>query len=67
MYLCYAYIFRYLILWIIPTVSGAWGKATASSGHPGGLLQLRALDFGNGPFANYSVMQVHYIYTYLHT
>ena len=44
-------------------VSGAWGKATASSGHPGGLLQLRALDFGNGPFANYSVMQVHYIHT----
>ena len=48
-------------------VSGAWGKATASSGHPGGLLQLRALDFGNGPFANYSVMQVHYIHTYIHS
>lgn len=41
------------------TAYGAWGKATASSAHPGGLLQLRALDFGSGPFANYSVLQVH--------
>jgi hypothetical protein len=41
------------------TAYGAWGNATASSSHPGGLLQLRALDFGSGPFANYSVLQVH--------
>ena len=41
------------------TAYGAWGKATASSTHPGGLLQLRALDFGGGPFANYSILQVH--------
>lgn len=33
------------------TAYGAWGKATG-----GGLLQLRALDFGGGPFANYTVI-----------
>ena len=33
------------------TAFGAWGKATG-----GGLLQLRALDFGPGPFANYTVV-----------
>jgi hypothetical protein len=33
------------------TAFGAWGKATG-----GGLVQLRALDFGPGPFANYTVV-----------
>lgn len=33
------------------TAYGAWGDATG-----GGLLQLRALDFGGGPFANYTVI-----------
>ena len=37
------------------TAYGAWGKAT-----PGGeLIQLRALDFGGGPFANYTVAAVY--------
>jgi len=40
------------------TAYGAWGQATANNGY-GGLVQLRALDFGNGPFANYSVIAVH--------
>ena len=34
---------------------GAWGSATPD----GNLIQLRALDFGGGPFANYTVLQVH--------
>jgi hypothetical protein len=37
------------------TAYGAWGKASGT----GGLVQLRALDFGGGPFANYSIIQVH--------
>lgn len=37
------------------TAYGAWGKASASNG----LIQLRALDFGSGPFANYTVVAVH--------
>jgi len=37
------------------TAYGAWGKATPG----GGLLQVRALDFGGGPFANYTVIQTH--------
>lgn len=37
------------------TAFGAWDKATAS----GGLIQTRALDFGGGPFANYTVLAVH--------
>jgi len=40
------------------TAYGAWGQATANNGI-GGLVQLRALDFGSGPFANYSVIAVH--------
>jgi hypothetical protein len=36
------------------TAYGAYGKATQS----GGLIQLRALDFGTGPFANYTVVSV---------
>jgi hypothetical protein len=36
------------------TAFGAWGPATAS----GDLIQLRALDLGGGPFANYTVVQV---------
>lgn len=36
------------------TAFGAWGKATGGNG----LTQLRALDFGGGPFANYTVIQV---------
>ena len=38
------------------TMLGAWGKATPN----GGLMQLRALDFGAGPFANYSVLSVYH-------
>lgn len=37
------------------TAYGAWGKASGT----GGLVQLRALDFGGGPFANYTVVAVH--------
>jgi len=37
------------------TAFGAWGKASAT----GGLIQTRALDFGGGPFANYTVLAVH--------
>jgi len=37
------------------TMFGAWGPASASSN----LIQLRALDFGATPFANYTVLQVH--------
>jgi hypothetical protein len=38
------------------TAYGAWGKATPSGD---GLVQLRALDFGSGPFANYTLVSVH--------
>ena len=39
------------------TAFGAWGKAShGSAGSP--LVQVRALDFGAGPFANYSVIAV---------
>jgi hypothetical protein len=42
------------------TAYGAWGEATQQSSEcQGGLLQLRALDFGGGPFANYTVIQTH--------
>lgn len=34
------------------TAYGAWGKATPD----GNLVQMRALDFGTGPFANYTVV-----------
>jgi len=37
------------------TAFGAWGKATGDKG----LTQVRALDFGGGPFANYTVIQTH--------
>ncbi|GMI01704.1 hypothetical protein TrVE_jg7174 [Triparma verrucosa] len=37
------------------TAFGAWGTATPD----GNLIQLRALDFGGGPFANYTVLSVH--------
>jgi hypothetical protein len=37
------------------TMLGAWDQASAS----GNLLQLRALDFGSGPFANYTTLAVH--------
>jgi len=36
------------------TAFGAYGKASQS----GGLIQLRALDFGSGPFANYTIVSV---------
>eukprot|EP00911_Craspedida_sp_UC1_P002795 UC1_evm1s2046 len=36
---------------------GAWGSATAPDA---GLLQLRTLDFGTGPFANRTVVAVHH-------
>jgi len=38
------------------TAYGAWGKATATGE---GLIQLRALDFGGGPFANYTIAAVY--------
>lgn len=38
------------------SIVGATGKATPS----GGLNQLRALDFGGGPFANYSLLTVYH-------
>jgi hypothetical protein len=38
------------------TAYGAWGKATATGN---GLVQLRALDFGGGPFANYTIAAVY--------
>lgn len=37
------------------TMLGAWDQASAS----GNLLQLRALDFGSGPFANFTTLAVH--------
>lgn len=37
------------------TAFGAWGPASAT----GKLVQVRALDFGTGPFGNYTVLQVH--------
>lgn len=37
------------------TAYGAWGKATPNQG----LIQMRALDFGSGPFANYTVIATH--------
>lgn len=37
------------------TAYGAWGKASSS----GSLLQTRALDFGSGPWSNYTVIVVH--------
>ena len=37
------------------TMFGAWGGASAS----GNLLQLRALDFGSGPLANFTTLSVH--------
>lgn len=38
------------------TAYGAWGKATATGN---GLIQMRALDFGGGPFANYTIAAVY--------
>jgi len=38
------------------TAYGAWGEATANTKNPGGLVQVRALDFGGGPFVNYTVI-----------
>eukprot|EP01065_Artemidia_motanka_P046900 TRINITY_DN720_c0_g1_i1.p2 TRINITY_DN720_c0_g1~~TRINITY_DN720_c0_g1_i1.p2 ORF type:complete len:461 (+),score=198.90 TRINITY_DN720_c0_g1_i1:58-1383(+) len=38
------------------TMFGAWGSATPT----GNLTQLRALDFGSGPFANYSLLTVYH-------
>jgi hypothetical protein len=35
---------------------GAWGAATPNNG----LVQLRTLDFGTGPWANYSIVHVHH-------
>lgn len=37
------------------TAYGAWGDASPT----GTLVQTRALDFGGGPFANYTVISVH--------
>lgn len=37
------------------TAYGAWGEASTDRK----LIQVRALDFGSGPFANYSVVTVH--------
>lgn len=42
------------------TAYGAWGKATTDGKQDSGnLLQLRALDFGGGPFANHTVIMTH--------
>jgi hypothetical protein len=38
------------------TAFGAWGEATATKDT---LVQLRALDFGEGPWVNYTVVAVH--------
>jgi hypothetical protein len=38
------------------TAYGAWDKATTAGK---GLIQLRALDFGGGPWVNYTVIAVH--------
>ena len=38
------------------TAYGAWGDATPANIN---LVQMRALDFGTGPFANYTIVQVH--------
>jgi len=40
------------------TAFGAWGKSVDPA-MGGNLLQLRALDFGTGPFANGTIIQVH--------
>lgn len=40
------------------TAYGAWGKAVSPAMN-GNLLQLRALDFGTGPFAANTIIQVH--------
>lgn len=37
------------------TAYGAWGKATPT----GDLTQIRALDFGSGPFGNYTILAVY--------
>lgn len=37
------------------TAYGAWGNATPD----GKLTQIRALDFGSGPFGNYTIVAVH--------
>lgn len=37
------------------TAFGAWGPATPT----GKLIQNRALDFGGGPFGNYSIVSVY--------
>lgn len=37
------------------TAYGAWGKANSATNN-GTLVQLRALDFGGGPFANFTVI-----------
>lgn len=37
------------------TAYGAWGKATPNQE----LIQMRALDFGGGPFANYTIAAVY--------
>lgn len=38
------------------SMMGAWGDATVD----GGLVQMRTLDFGGGPFANNNVLTVHH-------
>lgn len=40
------------------TAYGAWGPATPADTE---LVQVRALDFGTGPFANYTVIQVQHL------
>ena len=39
------------------TAYGAWGDANVNNpSGSGGLVQVRALDFGNGPFVNYTIV-----------
>jgi hypothetical protein len=40
------------------TAYGAWGTASHGTSD-GSLVQVRALDFGKGPFSNYTVINVH--------
>ena len=40
------------------TAYGAWGQASSGT-DDGSLIQTRALDFGDGPFSNYTVITVH--------
>ena len=46
---------KYFIHSMACTAYGAWDDASVD----GKLIQVRALDFGSGPFANYTIVAVH--------